>query len=133
VLSMKEIGIGMLGHSWMGRTHTEAFKRHGLHFPTQYRPRFVGIFGRNEEKLKADADRWGYGYATTDIDRIISDDSVEIVVNALPNHLHMDPCIAAAEAGKDVICEKPLALNPEQSAAMLAAAENSGIKDMMDD
>jgi predicted dehydrogenase len=131
VLSMKEIGIGMLGHSWMGRTHTEAFKRHGLHFPTQYRPRFVGIFGRNEEKLKADADRWGYGYATTDIDRIISDDSVEIVVNALPNHLHMDPCIAAAEAGKDVICEKPLALNPEQSAAMLAAAENSGIKDMM--
>ena len=128
---MKEIGIGMLGHSWMGRTHTEALKTHGLHFPSDLRPRLVGIFGRNEETLRADARRWRYGYATTDWEKITSDGEIDVVVNALPNYMHRDPCIAAAEAGKDVICEKPLALNTTQSSEMLAAAENSGIKDMM--
>lgn len=128
---MKEIGIGMLGHSWMGRTHTYAFMNHGLFFDTEYRPKFVGIYGRNEEKLRSDAQRWGYEYYTTDMDKIVSDDAVDVVVNALPNYLHMEPCIAAAKAGKDVICEKPLALNPDQSSRMLAAAENSGIRDMM--
>ena len=128
---MKEIGIGMLGHSWMGRTHTQAFKTHSLHFPSDVKPRFVGIYGRNEETLKRDAERWGYDYATTDWGRITSDDSIDVVVNALPNHLHMEPCIAAVDSGKDVICEKPLALNAAQSSEMLAAAENAGVKDMM--
>jgi predicted dehydrogenase len=121
----------MLGHSWMGRTHTQAFKTHALHFPSDAKPRFVGIYGRNQETLKADAERWGYEYATSDWEKVVRDDSVDVVVNALPNNLHRDPCIAAAEAGKDVICEKPLALNTTQSAEMLAAAENAGIKDMM--
>ncbi len=121
----------MLGHSWMGRTHTDAFKTHSLHFDTEFEPVFRGIYGRNERTLKADARRWGYEYSTTNIDRVISDDSVNVVVNALPNHLHMEPCIAAAEGGKDLICEKPLALNSDQSAKMLAAAEKAGIKDLM--
>ncbi len=128
---MREIGIGMLGHSWMGRTHTQAFKTHSLHFDTEFEPKFVGIYGRDAKTLKADQIRWGYDYATTDIDKIISDDSIDVVVNALPNHLHMEPCIAAARAGKDVVCEKPMAMNPGQSSKMLAAAQDSGTKDLM--
>ncbi len=128
---MKRIGIGMLGHSWMGRTHTEAFKTHALHFDTELEPEFVGIYGRDEKTLTADAQRWGYGYATTEMERILRDDAVDLVVNALPNHLHMQPCIMAAEAGKDVICEKPLALNSQQSGKMLKAARAAGIKDMI--
>jgi len=128
---MKEIGIGMLGHSWMGRTHTQAFKDHSLFFKTELVPRFVGIYGRDAKALEHDARRWGYEYATTDINRILSDDSIDLVVNALPNFMHMEPCIAAAKAGKDVICEKPLALNPDQSSRMVAAAQSSGIRDLM--
>lgn len=128
---MRRIGIGMLGHSWMGRTHTQAFKDHGLFFETEVVPRFVGIYGRDAKSVERDARRWGYEYATTDIDKILSDDSIDLVVNALPNHMHMEPCIAAAKAGKDVVCEKPLALNPEQSSKMVAAAESAGIKDLM--
>jgi len=128
---MRRIGIGMLGHSWMGRTHTEAFKTHGLFFETEFQPELVGIYGRDEGSLRADQRRWGYEYATTDLDRILSDDSIDVVVNALPNHLHMEPCIRAVEAGKDVICEKPLALNTKQTAEMVKAARSAGTKDMM--
>ena len=128
---MKEIGIGMLGHSWMGRTHTLAFKTHSLYFETEYLPRFVGIYGRKEKTLRYDAKRWGYKYATTDLDRIISDDSIDVVVNALPNHMHREPCILAAEAGKDVICEKPLGLSPRETQEMLSAVEKNSVRDMM--
>jgi predicted dehydrogenase len=127
-----EIGIGMLGYAFMGKTHTNAFKKIPyMMYPPVAIPRLVALCGRNEEATRAAAARYGYEKVYTDWRDMIADPAVQILDNGGPNNVHAEPCIAAAEAGKHILCEKPLARSAAESKTMLDAATKAGVKHMV--
>jgi len=128
---IKEIGIGLLGYAFMGKAHANGYKRMPFFFyPPPAIPRLVAICGRTEEAVAEAAKRFGFETYYTDWKKLIADEKVEIVDNCLPNNMHAEPCIAAAEAGKNVLCEKPLAATLEDAKAMYEAVEKAGVKNM---
>ncbi|MEM0445609.1 MAG: Gfo/Idh/MocA family oxidoreductase [Nitrososphaerota archaeon] len=129
---VREIGVGMLGYAFMGKAHSNAF----IKMPRIMRevpaiPKLVAIYGRTEAQLKTAAERFGYKRYYTDWTRLTQDPEVELVDNGLPNNLHKEPCIVAAERGKHVLCEKPLALNAKEAEEMYRAVEKAGVKHMV--
>jgi predicted dehydrogenase len=131
----KEIGVGMLGYAFMGKAHTNAFKKLPyMYYPPPAIPVLKGICGRNESAVQEATERFGYQYGTTEWQKIVDDTEIEIFDNNGPNNVHMEPCIAALEAGKHTIVEKPLALDVAEARKMVAAAEKAaknGIKNMV--
>jgi predicted dehydrogenase len=126
---MAEIGVGMLGYAFMGKAHSNAFKKIAyMTWPPPLVPRLVGIAGRNEEAVGEAAERYGYEYATGDWRELIADDRIGLFDNGGPNSLHAEPTIAAAEAGKHVICEKPLGRDAEESYEIWRRVEATGVK-----
>jgi predicted dehydrogenase len=127
-----EIGIGMLGYAFMGKAHSHAYKSIPyMIYPPPATPRLVGICGRNAAAVGEAARRYGYETAYTDWRKMLGDDRIGVFDNGAPNHLHAEPCIAAAEAGKHVVCEKPLGRNAPESRAMLEAVRKAGVKHMV--
>ena len=127
-----ELGIGMIGYAFMGKAHTNAFKTIPyMMYPPVAVPRLVAIAGRNESAVNAAARRYGYQRAYTDWRDLVADDDVDVLDNGGPNDAHAEPCIAAAQAGKHVFCEKPLARTAEEAKAMLDAVESAGVKHMV--
>jgi predicted dehydrogenase len=113
---MAEIGIGMLGYAFMGKAHSNAFKKIAyITWPPPLVPRLVGIAGRNEEAVGEAATRYGYEYATTDWRDLVADERIGLFDNGGPNALHGEATVAAAEAGKHVVCEKPLGRDADES------------------
>src|SRR3954449_8446807 len=113
---MAEIGVGMLGYAFMGKAHSNAFRKIAyITGPPPLEPRLVGIAGRNEEAVGEAAERYGYEYATTEGRRLVDDERIGLFDNGGPNSLHAEPTIAAAEAGKHVVCEKPLGRDADES------------------
>src|ERR1700674_5779555 len=105
-----EIGIGMLGYAFMGKAHTNAYKKLPyMVYPPPAIPKLVAIAGRNEEAVKEAALRYGYETYYTDWRDLVADPRVQLFDNNGPNNLHSAPTIAAAAAGKHILCEKPLA------------------------
>ncbi len=126
------IGIGMLGYAFMGKAHTNAFKTLPyMIYPPPAIPRLVAIAGRNEEGVSEAARRYGYEKYCTDWHSLIEDPEVELVDNGGPNDTHAEPSILAAQAGKHVLCEKPLARTAEEAKAMLDAVNKAGVKHMV--
>jgi predicted dehydrogenase len=127
-----EIGVGMLGYAFMGKAHSNALKTIPyMMYPPPAVPVLAAISGRNESAVAAAAKRFGYKKYYTDWREMLEDDSVQLLDNGGPNDTHADPCVMAAEAGKHVLCEKPLARTPEESKMMLDAVEKAGIKHMV--
>ena len=126
-----EIGVGMLGYAFMGKAHSNAYKKIPyMMYPPPAVPRLVGICGRNEEGVAAAARRFGYAGYYTDWRAMLENEEIQLFDNGGPNNLHSEPCIAAAEAGKHVLCEKPLGRTAEESHAMWEAVEKAGVKHM---
>ncbi len=124
-----EIGIGMLGYAFMGKAHTNAYKKIPyMLWPPPARPRLVAVCGRNEAGVAEAARRYGYERHYTDWRELLRDDRVQVFDNGGPNNVHAEPCIAAAEAGKHIICEKPLARTAAEAKEMLQAVQRSGVK-----
>lgn len=112
----------------MGRTHTNGYKRVGDFFPDlEYRPVLQAVCGRTEERTKAFADQWGYKSYETDWKKLIERDDIDAIDICTPNDYHAAPAIAAAEAGKMVLCEKPLARTTKESLPMVEAVEKAGV------
>jgi predicted dehydrogenase len=123
------IGVGMLGYAFMGKAHTNALKKLPYIFwPPPAVPRLVAIAGRNEKAVQEAARRYGYERVYTDWRELIKDPEVQLFDNGAPNNEHAEPCIAAAEAGKHVICEKPLGRSAAESKQMLDAVTKAGVK-----
>ena len=127
-----EIGVGMLGYAFMGKAHTNAFKKIPyMMYPPPAIPRLVAICGRNEAAVAQAAHRYGYEHYYTDWRRMVENDGVQLLDNGGPNNEHAEPCIAAAQAGKHVICEKPLARTAAEARAMLDAVNKAQVKHMV--
>ncbi|RJS84275.1 gfo/Idh/MocA family oxidoreductase [Candidatus Bathyarchaeota archaeon] len=128
---MREIGVGVLGYAFMGKAHSNAYIKMPVFFyPPPAKPRLVAICGRTEKAVREAAERYGYERYYTDWSQLIKDKDVELVDNCLPNYMHAEPSIAAAEAGKHVICEKPLAMSADEARRVYQAAEKAGVKHM---
>lgn len=124
-----EVGIGMLGYAFMGRAHSNALRSIPFAIdPPPAIPRLVAVCGRDGAALQAMAARYGYEKTYTDWRDMLADDDVQLVDNGAPNDTHAAPSILAAQAGKHVFCEKPLARTAEEARAMLNAVETAGVK-----
>jgi predicted dehydrogenase len=126
-----EIGVGMFGYAFMGKAHTNAYKKIPyMMYPPPAIPRLIGICGRSEQAVAQAARRYQYASYTTDWRKLLEDDRIQLFDNGGPNDAHAEPCIAAARAGKHMLCEKPLARSSEEALQMLDAATQAGVKHM---
>jgi predicted dehydrogenase len=131
IAKVTEIGIGMLGYAFMGKAHSNALKKIAyMTWPPPLEPKLVGIAGRNTEAVEEAARRYGYEYATDDWRKLVADDRIGLFDNGGPNALHGEPSIAAAQAGKHVICEKPLGRDADESFRIWKAVDATGVKHM---
>ncbi len=124
---MKKLNIAMVGYGFMGRTHSNAFRKVNNFFDLEYEPVLKVICGLEEKEAKAFAEQWGYESYTTDWHKVIEDDEVDLVDICVPNNAHAEIAIAAAKAGKIIFCEKPLALDGPQAQTMVDAVEKAGV------
>jgi predicted dehydrogenase len=116
-----ELRIGLLGQGFMGKAHSNAYVQAGHFYDLPYRLRRRVICGRDTAALDSMARRWGWEETATDWRSVIARDDIDVVDVALPNHLHAEAAIAAAQAGKIVLCEKPLAMSVDEGRAMVDA------------
>ncbi|MFT7032119.1 MAG: putative dehydrogenase [Cyclobacteriaceae bacterium] len=124
----KELRIGLVGYGFMGRTHSNAYKRVSDFFPDLgYRPVLKAICARNKERAQAFADQWGYESIETDWRALIARDDIDAIDICTPNNMHAEIAIAAAEAGKMVLCEKPLSRTVAEAQPMVDAVEKAGV------
>lgn len=124
----KILRIGLIGGGFMGRTHSNGYNRIRNFFPElEYMPVLKAVCFRNETKLKAFAEQWGYESYETDWRKLIERDDIDAIDICTPNDTHAEIAIAAAKAGKMVLCEKPLARNMEESREMVDAIEKAGV------
>ena len=121
----RQIGVGMLGYAFMGKAHSRAL-RALPELDAPLAPDLVSISGRNREALEEVAARFGWAESVSDWREQVVDDRIELFVNGGPNSIHAEPSIAALEAGKHVLCEKPLGLDAAESYRMWQAAETAG-------
>ena len=125
------IGIGMLGYAFMGKAHVNGYRTLSyMTYPTPLAPRLVSVAGRDEEAVAAAAARYGFERYVTDWREVVADPEVELFDNSGPNNLHGEPTIAAAEAGKHVICEKPLGRTADESYEIWQRVAAMGVKHM---
>ena len=127
-----EIGVGMLGYAFMGKSHTNAYKTIPyMMYPPPAIPKLIAMAGRNEQAVALAAQRFGYAKYYTDWRDMMADDEVQLFDNGGPNNAHAEPSIAAAQAGKHILCEKPLARTAEEAKTMLDAVTKAGVKHMV--
>ena len=128
---MQKLNIAIVGCGFMGRTHSNAFRRVTNFFDTPFRPVLKTICARNVEKAQAFAARWGFEGIETDWRRLMDDREIDLIDIASPNDTHAEIALAAAKAGKMVLCEKPLGRNPSESEAMVQAVEEAKVPNMV--
>ncbi|MCU0400927.1 MAG: Gfo/Idh/MocA family oxidoreductase [Algoriphagus sp.] len=125
----KQIRVGLIGTGLMGRIHTNGYKRLADFFPEYENvPVLQACCSRREPNAKAFMERWGYASYETDWRRIIERDDIDAVDICTPNDTHAEIAIAAAKAGKMILCEKPLARTVAEAEGMLKAVEEAGVK-----
>ncbi|UUO06524.1 Gfo/Idh/MocA family oxidoreductase [Blastopirellula sp. J2-11] len=127
-MSKKPLNIGLVGYGFMGRTHTNGYKRVADFFPDlSYTPVLKAVCGRSEEKTKAFAEQWGYESYETDWEKLIARDDIDAIDVCTPNDTHSPISIAAAKAGKMILCEKPVSRTTAEGEEMVDAVEKAGV------
>lgn len=130
-MAKKDLRVGVIGYGFMGRTHSNAYQTVSHFFDLDVNPQLKVICGLGEDEAKAFADQWGFETHATDWKKVIDDPNIDIVDICVPNKYHAEIAIAAAKAGKAIICEKPLALNGEQAKEMVDAVESAGVPNLV--
>jgi predicted dehydrogenase len=121
---IRKLNVAMIGYGFMGRAHSNALSQVGHFFDSPYELRLRTICGRNRAAVEAMARQWGWEEAQTDWQSVVMRKDIDVVDICAPNHLHAQIAMAAAEAGKIVLCEKPLAMNVAEAKQMASAARN---------
>jgi predicted dehydrogenase len=127
----KVLNVGMIGYGFMARTHSNAYRKVGNFFDLEYQPVLKTVCGLVEAEAQAFAEKWGYESYTTDWRKVVEDKAIDIIEICVPNNRHAEIAIAAAQAGKIVICEKPLALNSEEALRMTEAVEAAKVPNLV--
>jgi predicted dehydrogenase len=127
----KTLRVGLIGHRFMGRAHSNAWRQAPRFFNLKANIELHTICGRNAAGVQMARAQLGWQNATTDWREIVESPLIDIVDISVPNHLHAEIAIAAAKNGKHILCEKPLAMNVKQAEAMLAAAQKAKVVHMV--
>jgi predicted dehydrogenase len=126
---MPEINIALIGHKFMGKAHSNAYRQVRRFFPGKLVPRMKVLCGKaSAEELEATARELGWEESDCEWERVIERKDIDIVDIATPGYLHHPMALAAAQTGKHIICEKPLANSLPEAKEMLQAAEKAGVK-----
>jgi predicted dehydrogenase len=124
---MKRLNVAIIGHNFMGKAHSNAWRQAPRFFDLPCEPVLKVACGRHAESLKPFADRWGWEAIETDWRRVVDRKDVDLIDISVPTHLHREIAVAAAEAGKHLFCEKPMALDAREAVAMRDAARRKGV------
>ena len=127
----KPYNIGMIGYGFMGRAHSNAYANVTHYFDLEYRPVLKAVCARDAEKAQAFAAKWGYESVETDWKKLLARKDIDAVDICTPNNLHKEIAIAAAQAGKAILCEKPLAMNAAEGEEMCRAVEKAGVANIV--
>lgn len=127
----KTLRVGMVGYGFMGKMHSNAWRQAPYHFPLKAKLELHTLCGRNAAGVQAARAKLGWQYAATDWRELVESPLIDVVDINTPNDSHAEIALAAAKAGKHVLCEKPLALNVKQAEAMLAAAQKAKVTHMV--
>jgi predicted dehydrogenase len=126
-----EIGVGMLGYGFMGKAHVNALRTLAYTmWPPPLVPRLVAVAGRSSGAVEEAAGRYGFARATTDWRALVADPEIGLFDNVGPNDLHAEPTVLAAEAGKHVLCEKPLGRDAGEAWETWRRVEAAGVEHM---
>ena len=128
---MKKLNVGLIGCGFMGRTHSNASRRVNNFFDLEYQPVLKAVCDLDEARAKAFAAKWGYESYETDWRKLIARKDIDLVDITLPNNMHREVAIAAAQAGKMILCEKPLARTGQEGLKMVQAIEKAGVPNMV--
>lgn len=123
----KPLNIGLVGYGFMGRTHSNAYKQVSQFFDVAYRPVLKSICGRSADNARKFAEQWGYESSETDWRKLVDRKDIDAIDICTPNDTHAEIAIAAAQAGKMVLCEKPLARSLKEALPMVEAVEQAGV------
>ncbi len=127
-MSNPRLGVAVIGFGWMGQAHSRSYARIPSLFPDRtFEPELVVCADNMPERGEEAVRSFGFKESTTDWREAVARDDVDVVTVCSPNMLHVDMCVAAAEAGKAIFCEKPVGGTPEQTAIIEAAAREAGV------
>src|SRR2546423_11379082 len=127
----KPLNIGMIGYGFMGRAHSNGYRRVNNFFKLDYHPVLKAACARDAGKLKAFADKWGYESTETDWRKLVERKDIDCIDICPPNNTHCEIALAAAQAGKMILCEKPLAMNGPEALKMTEAVEKAKVPNMV--
>jgi predicted dehydrogenase len=130
-MNKKHLNIGLVGYGFMGRTHSNAFLQASRFFDLPYQPVLKAVCARDPERVKSFMANWGYESAETDWRKLIDRKDIDLIDIASPNDTHAEIAVAAAQAGKMVMCEKPLGRNAAEAARMTDAVESAKVANMV--
>jgi predicted dehydrogenase len=127
----KPLNLGMIGYGFMGRAHSNAYLKVNHFFDLPYRPVLKAVCARSADKAKAFADQWGYESVETDWRKLIARKDIDVIDICTPNNTHAEIAIAAAAAGKMILCEKPLSMNGAEGQKMVEAVDQAKVPNMV--
>ena len=127
----RKLNVGLIGYGFMGRTHSNAFGKVNQFFDLAYQPVLKAVCGRDKDKVQSFAEQWGYQSHETDWRKLVARPDIDLVDIASPNDTHAEIAIAAASAGKMVMCEKPLGRNGAEAEKMVQAVETAKTPNMV--
>ena len=130
-MSKKKLNVGIVGYGFMGRTHSNAFRKVNNFFDLDYEPVLKAVCARDGGKAKEFADQWGYESVETDWKRLVARKDIDVIDIASPNNTHAAIATAAAAAGKMILCEKPLGMNGPEAEQMMKAVEKAKVPNMV--
>lgn len=130
-MAKKPLRVGMIGYGFMGKSHSNAYHVVNKFFDLDYQPVLKTLCARNKDRAEAFASNWGYEHIETDWRKVVESDDIDLVDICTPNNAHAEIALAAAKAGKAILCEKPLALNVEQAEKMTKAVEAAGVANLV--
>ncbi len=127
----KKLNIGLIGYGFMGRAHSNAFAKVNHFFDLDHQVVLKAVCARDAGKVKAFAERWGYESAESDWRKLIQRKDIDVIDIATPNNTHAEIAIAAAKAGKWILCEKPLSMNGVEGKKMVDAIQKAKVPNMV--
>jgi predicted dehydrogenase len=127
----KPLNVGLIGYGFMGKAHSNAYANVNHFFDLPFRPVLKAVCARNADRAKAFQAQWGYESVETDWRRLLDRKDIDLIDVCTPNNTHAEIAIAAAQAGKMILCEKPLSMNAAEGQKMVEAVERARVPNMV--